>query len=99
MAHTLNDNDTLSAPSQDERIHACINPETEISQDGNLFSTTGLDFIRRDDARKTFIKGQTEKFTASIGDERRLAEFARHDSDKTLWAYPEELPKTFLSRQ
>ena len=101
---SLNDDDTLSAPSHDERIHARINPETGISQDGNLFSTTGLDFIRRDDTHKTFIKGQIsvdidaelpEKFTASIGGERRLAEFARHDGDKTLWSYPDELPKTF----
>ena len=103
---TLNDCDTLSAPSKDERVHACIDPATGIARDGNLFSTTGLDFIRRDETNKTFITGQIsidvdtklpERFIASIGGERRLAEFTRHESDKTLWEYPSELQENFKS--
>ena len=101
---TLNDNDTLTTPSQDERVHACINPSTGISQDGNLFSTTGLDFIRRDETNKTFTNGQIsldieaelpERFTAALGGERRLADFTRSDNDNTLWEYPSELPEKF----
>lgn len=104
---TLNESETLATPSQDERIHACIDPQTGISQDGNLFSTTGLDFIRRNEHDKTFINSQIsldveadlpENFIAVVGGERRLANFTRTESDKNLWSYPAELPEKFDGR-
>jgi CRISPR-associated protein Cmr3 len=38
----------LPGPEKDERVHVSINPETGVSEDSLLFSTTGLDFRRRE---------------------------------------------------
>lgn len=98
---TLKNECTLSAPEQDERVHASIDTSTGTSKDGNLFSTTGLDFIHRNGDDK-FSQEEIsvdiddanlpERFTAPVGDERRLAEFSRHEEDNTLWEYPAEFP-------
>ena len=97
----LKDEYTLPAPQKDERIHACIDPETGVAADEKLFSTIGLDFTQGD--RTSFLKWQISidvkgcelpaKFTAPLGGERRLAEFEAAEDDETLWQYPEELPE------
>ena len=99
----LNDEATLSAPVHDERVHASINTMTGTAKDGNLFSTTGLDFIHSDRKGLTFSQEEIsvdidnieipEKFIAPIGGERRLAEFSLHEEDDILWQYPEEMPE------
>ena len=101
---TLDKTLTLSAPAQDERVHASINPLTGTAKDGKLFSTTGLDFIHKKGDDKKFnpdrfsqenisididSKNLPEKFIAPVGGERRLAEFSRCDEDSILWQYPE----------
>lgn len=104
----VDDNETLSAPSLDERVHVNIDPNTGTSLEGRLFSTTGLDFTRK--ANKTFTQGQIsidiesddlpEKFAAPLGGERRLAEFSRTEGDRTLWEFPESgLPEKFSHDQ
>ena len=50
------DRDTLAAPSQDERIHVNIDPQTGTAQDGMLFSTTGLDFVQKHKYGKPDLK-------------------------------------------
>ena len=92
----FNENETLAAPSFDERIHVCIDPLTGTSKTGNLFSTTGLDFIRKDE--KTFTNEQIsidinnnelqEEFIVPLGGERRLAKFTRCQEDEALWSCP-----------
>ena len=96
----LDEKETLSAPGHDERVHAAINPKAGVSKDGDLFSTTGLDFVHKEN--ENFFSHEQisvdiesdnlpERFIASIGGERRLAEFLRNDEDKILWEYPQEL--------
>ena len=97
---TFNEKRTLSAPAHDERVHAKIDPSAGVAKDGNLFSTTGLDFIHRD-TDKGLLREEISvdigtmnlpsRFTAPAGGERRLAEFSRHDEDNTLWECPGEL--------
>ena len=96
----FDEKETLAAPSHDERVHAAINPKTGVSKDGDLFSTTGLDFVHKK-GKNIFTHEQIsvdiesnnlpEHFIASIGGERRLAEFSRNDNDKILWEYPKEI--------
>ncbi len=105
---TLDNTKTLSAPAHDERVHASIDTSTGTSRDGMLFSTTGLDFIRKNGDEKTFEPerfSQEEisidvndmnlpaKFIAPVGGERRLAEFSRHEEDSSLWECPEDFPE------
>jgi CRISPR-associated protein Cmr3 len=102
---TLKNECTLSAPAQDERVHASINTSTGTSNDGKLFSTTGLDFIHRNGNDKTFEQNRFSqeeisvdindmnlpaRFIAPVGGERRLAEFSRHEGDNILWECPED---------
>ena len=94
---------TLPAPAHDERVHAKIDPSAGAAKDGNLFSTTGLDFIRRD-PDKGLLRGEISvdigtlnlpsRFVAPVGGERRLAEFSRHDDDAALWECPGEVDVT-----
>ncbi|MBQ7594472.1 MAG: type III-B CRISPR module-associated protein Cmr3 [Synergistaceae bacterium] len=105
---SLNDADTLSAPLHDERVHACIDPKTGTSKGGNLFATTGLDFVHMDGVNDSLkleqisidIEGGSlpEKFIAPIGGERRLAEFSLNEDDAALWDYPAELPEFINGR-
>ena len=105
---TLKTECTLSAPAQDERVHASIDTLTGTATDGKLFSTTGLDFIHKNRNDKTFEPNRFSqeeisvdindmnlpaRFIAPVGGERRLAEFSRHDEDNALWECPEELPE------
>ena len=104
----LSDECTLSAPAHDERVHASISTLTGTARDGNLFSTTGLDFIYRNGQEQTFTQGAISidieavnlpaRFIAPVGGERRLAEFSRHDEDHTLWDYPKELPEVISDK-
>ena len=104
---TLDESFMLSAPSHDERVHASIDTLTGTSRDGMLFSTTGLDFIHKNGDDKIFqperfsqeeISVDIESlnlpagFIASVGGERRLAEFSRCDDDSALWECPEDFP-------
>ena len=103
------EDDTFSAPQHDERVHVYINPKTGASLEGKLFSTTGLDFISKDnktlkqqeisidinDENSPLAHKNFEKFITPLGGERRLAEFSKHDSDKKLWDYPKELSQEF----
>ena len=93
---------TLSAPAHDERVHASINTSTGTAKDGMLFSTTGLDFIRRDKDNRLLREAVSididdeslpERFIAPIGGERRLAEFSRSEGDDSLWEYPVKMPE------
>lgn len=98
---TFNEKRTLSAPLHDERVHVSIDTSTGVAKDGNLFSTTGLDFIHRD-TDKGLLREEISvdigslnlpsRFAAPIGGERRLAEFSRHDDDIMLWQYPDDIP-------
>ena len=93
---TFNESETLAAPSFDERIHVYIDPSTGTSKTGNLFSTTGLDFIRSEG--KIFTHEQisidintdelTNEFIAPLGGERRLAKFTPYQEDNALWSCP-----------
>lgn len=97
----LSGKNTLPFPAHDERVHASIDPSKGTAGDGNLFSTTGLDFIHRDIKEETFSQEEISidigssdlpgKFIAPVGGERRLAEFSRHDEDNALWECPGEL--------
>ena len=92
---SLDEKETLAAPIKDERTHAKINPDTGTADEGMLFSTTGLDFVWKDD--KTFKAGGAAlevnfgdmgdlgNFTAPVGGERRLARFEVNDKDSDLW--------------
>ena len=42
----------LPGPEKDERVHVGINPGTGASEDSLLFSTTGLDFRRKEEGEK-----------------------------------------------
>ena len=105
---SLDEGRTLPAPPQDERVHACIDRRTGTAVDGMLFSTRGLDFIRKESSGKRFVQEQIsidvkgcelpEKFTAPLGGERRLAEFEISEGDENLWQYPKELPECFGER-
>lgn len=105
---TLKNECTLSAPAHDVRVHASIDTLTGTSRDGNLFSTTGLDFIHKNGDEKTFEPerfSQEEisidvndlnlpaRFIAPLGGERRLAEFSRCEEDSSLWECPEDFPE------
>ena len=103
---TLEECETLSAPSQDERTHVKINPESGTAGlyagEGRLFTTTGLDFLSNDGSlAQEYISidiisdSLPQSFTAPLGGERRIAEFSRCDDDGALWAYPEALPKEY----
>lgn len=100
---TLREKDTLSAPEKDERIHVKINPATGAAEEGQLFSTTGLDFVRGnvkkgEPLRQSYavldvelpegLPPLPERFIAPLGGERRLAEFSREDGDEGPWACP-----------
>ncbi len=97
---TLEEKDTLPSPAQDERVHVHINPASGASEDGMLFSTTGLDFVCKDASGLRLshavidvevpegLPPLPERFTAPLGGERRLAEFTVEKGDKDLWACP-----------
>ena len=80
---------SFAGPEHDERVHVRIDPETGASEDGQLFSTTGLDFVRKTnkleqscaliDIELGVLKDKCnlpERFIMPLGGERRLAEFS-----------------------
>ena len=98
----LEADETLATPLKDERSHVKINPDTGAAEEGMLFSTTGLDFTRRDGnafqawgAALEADFGDMEDlgdFTAPVGGERRLARFEAREEDGALWSPPDVKP-------
>lgn len=97
---SLDENETLAAPQKDERTHVKINPDTGAGEEGMLFSTTGLDFTRRNgdtfqaggaalEASFGSLGANLGDFIAPVGGERRLARFEVNDEDKNLWTAKE----------
>lgn len=57
----FDEKETLAAPSHDERVHVAIKPETGVSKDGELFSTTGLDFVHKKEEKEEKEEGKKGK--------------------------------------
>ena len=92
----LDKGETLATPPKDERTHVKINPDTGASDEGMLFSTTGLDFVCRDGSAFQVGGAALEvgfgempglgNFTAPVGGERRLASFEVYNDGSDFWS-------------
>ncbi len=84
-------------PRKEDRVHVSIDPQKGTSEDGMLFSTTGLDM--REPGMSMSLRVKCETYGEIIGDlsehhplggERRLARWDR-SKDEALWCCPDEI--------
>lgn len=99
--------DGLPAPVKEDRTNVTILPESGAAEDARLFTTTGLDFVRkpkegasegrlsqmRIGVRVNFGKYDLlpERLLVPLGGERRLAEVRATEADKGFWEVPKGL--------
>ena len=99
--------DGLPTPVKEDRTNVTILPESGAAEDARLFTTTGLDFVRkpkegasegrlsqmRIGVRVNFGKYDLlpERLLVPLGGERRLAEVRATEADKGFWEVPKGL--------
>lgn len=101
--------DGLSAPVKEDRTNVTILPESGAAEDARLFTTTGLDFVRK--PKEGTSKGRLsqmrigvrvnfgehallpERLLVPLGGERRLAEVRMVGADKGFWEAPKSLSR------
>lgn len=99
--------DGLPAPVKEDRTNVTILPESGAAEDTKLFTTTGLDFVRR--PRDGESKGRLSqmrigvrvnfgeyallagRFLVPLGGERRLAEAVESGDQNKFWKAPDAL--------
>ena len=99
--------DGLPAPVKEDRTNVTILPESGAAEDARLFTTTGLDFVRK--PQKDTSEGRLsqmrigvrvnfgehaplpERLLVPLGGERRLAEVWTAEADKGFWEVPKGL--------
>lgn len=99
--------DGLPAPVKEDRTNVTILPESGAAEDARLFTTTGLDFVRK--PPKDTSEGRLsqmrigvrvnfgehaplpERLLVPLGGERRLAEVWTAEADKGVWEAPKGL--------
>ena len=99
--------DGLPAPVKEDRTNVTILPESGAAEDARLFTTTGLDFVRK--PQKDTSEGRLsqmrigvrvnfgehvplpERLLVPLGGERRLAEVWTTKADKGFWEVPKGL--------
>ena len=99
--------DGLPAPVKEDRTNVTILPESGAAEDARLFTTTGLDFVRK--PPKDTSEGRLsqmrigvrvnfgehaplpERLLVPLGGERRLAEVRATEADKGFWEVPQSL--------
>lgn len=99
--------DGLPAPAKEDRTNVTILPESGAAEDARLFTTTGLDFVRK--PQKDTSEGRLsqirigvrvnfgkyaplpERLLVPLGGERRLAEVWTAEADKGFWEVPKGL--------
>lgn len=102
--------DGLPTPAKEDRTNVTILPESGAAEDARLFTTTGLDFVRkpkegasegrlsqmRIGVRVNFGKYDLlpERLLVPLGGERRLAEVRATEADKGFWEAPKSLSWT-----
>ena len=97
----------LPAPVKEDRTNVTILPESGAAEDARLFTTTGLDFVRK--PQKDTPEGRLsqmrigvrvnfgehaplpERLLVPLGGERRLAEVWTAEADKGFWEVPKGL--------
>lgn len=99
--------DGLPAPVKEDRTNVTILPESGAAEDAKLFTTTGLDFVRKppkgaSEGRLSQMRigvrvkfGEhaplPERLLVPLGGERRLAEVWTAEADKGFWEVPKGL--------
>lgn len=99
--------DGLPAPVKEDRTNVTILPESGAAEDARLFTTTGLDFVRKPPkgASKGWLSQMRigvrvnfgehaplpERLLVPLGGERRLAEVWTAEADKGFWEVPKGL--------
>ena len=102
--------DGLPAPVKEDRTNVTILPESGAAEDAKLFTTTGLDFVRKppkgaSEGRLSQMRigvrvkfGEhaplPERLLVPLGGERRLAEVRATEADKGFWEAPKSLSWT-----
>lgn len=100
-ATCFNKDRTIEYPPIEERVHIKIDPERKVTDEGDLFSTQGLDFNFGSEqgiaVRTTLPEGEQwqiplskEKIVHPLGGARRLAIWQPIENDDH-WVMPEEL--------
>nr|WP_314717099.1 type III-B CRISPR module-associated Cmr3 family protein [uncultured Fretibacterium sp.] len=100
--------DGLPAPVKEDRTNVTILPESGAAEEARLFTTTGLDFVRKpkegaSEGRLSQMRigvrvnfGEyallPERLLVPLGGERRLAEVRTAKADKGFWEVPKSLP-------
>lgn len=102
--------DGLPAPVKEDRTNVTILPESGAAEDARLFTTTGLDFVRK--PKEGTSKGRLsqmrigvrvnfgkyaplpEHLLVPLGGERRLAEVRMAEADEGFWEVPKSLSWT-----
>lgn len=99
--------DGLPAPVKEDRTNVTILPESGAAEDARLFTTTGLDFVRKphEDTSEGRLSQMRigvrvnfgehaplpERLIVPLGGERRLAEVRTAEADKGFWEAPKGL--------
>ncbi len=99
--------DGLPTPAKEDRTNVTILPESGAAEDSKLFTTTGLDFVRKpkEGASKGWLSQMRigvrvnfgdhtplpERLLVPLGGERRLAEVRTVEADKGFWEVPQSL--------
>lgn len=99
--------DGLPAPVKEDRTNVTILPESGAAEDTRLFTTTGLDFVRKpkegaSEGRLSQMRigvrvnfGEyallPERLLVPLGGERRLAEVRMAEADEGFWEAPKSL--------
>ena len=99
--------DGLPTPAKEDRTNVTILPESGAAEDSKLFTTTGLDFVRK--PKEGASEGRLsqmrigvrvnfgdhvplpERLLVPLGGERRLAEVRATEADKGFWEVPQSL--------
>lgn len=100
---------TIEYPPIEERVHIKIDPERKVTDEGDLFSTQGLDFNFGSEqgiaVRTTLPEGEQwqiplgkEEIIHPLGGVRRLAVWKPMDKDDS-WIMPEELTNRLVNAQ
>lgn len=93
---------TLPFPQKDERTHVSITPELGTAKDEILFTTTGLDFMHKDqkqlscisaciDVNYNGLNALPKQFIAPCGGARRLADITLDSKIESFWQAPSSL--------